>query len=472
MASVSEKPLYSPLGPSEIRLLTLYPGKAGDVIRGSLKHATLEIREKRTVVNTHWLEDNRVRNIVRKLRQRCLEPAKPVYDALSYCWGQEGNYDYIELNGHKVAVRRNLWCALEHFRYRALKTRRLWIDALCINQDDTVERSAQVPMMGSIYNLASKVLIWLGEATTDSDAAIRAFGHFYRIWRDDSKRDKFLSEHGEKCVSLMERPYWSRLWIIQEVCFASELEAHCGSESTSWKMLCHFWEDAVNGETAIRGTCLTPNLVHILDLKYRVDISLFQLLYVSRVVECSDPRDKIYGLIGLMDSKKQRPVPHDTFNYSKILQKQPEALPIVNYSKSLRQIYCDFMRWYFLSAGCDPDDILHVSRYLQEVLGNPFLQPSSFTFPQLDFWGLPVKQISCSVHGYDVVDNLGPLMIGEYSTINDRIKWTRSRDIVEDVSKIAFDEENSPRLKQVRPIVQFKMAEDVDDHSLQLDHTR
>ena len=128
--------------------------------------------------------------------------------------------------------------------------RTLWIDALCINQDDLVERSAQVSIMGSIYSNTSKVLIWLGEESANSQAAFEAMKDFVRgMGRNDHK----LTSWKEKWRSfeyLCQRPYWGRLWIIQEVCLASSLRVHCGSDAMGWDDFLQFWKEGLTWYSA------------------------------------------------------------------------------------------------------------------------------------------------------------------------------------------------------------------------------
>ncbi|KAH8900958.1 hypothetical protein GQ53DRAFT_611188, partial [Thozetella sp. PMI_491] len=89
--------------------------------------------------------------------------SQPVrYEALSYCWGDLGSDSTIECNGKALGIRRNLEEALRHLRHRD-KPRLLWIDAICINQDDRAEKADQVPLMRNIYSRAERTLVWLGQ---------------------------------------------------------------------------------------------------------------------------------------------------------------------------------------------------------------------------------------------------------------------------------------------------------------------
>ena len=89
--------------------------------------------------------------------------ANPQYEALSYAWGAdpERAFRLISMNGADVKVSRNLFSALIHLRSRT-QPRVLWIDALCINQNDTDEKNKQIPLMLFIYSRAKGVLVWLG----------------------------------------------------------------------------------------------------------------------------------------------------------------------------------------------------------------------------------------------------------------------------------------------------------------------
>ena len=79
------------------------------------------------------------------------------YEALSYTWGSAANLSEISVNGHAFLATENLFAALTRFR-DATKSRSLWIDAICINQSSTEERSQQVRLMTEIYSKADQVL--------------------------------------------------------------------------------------------------------------------------------------------------------------------------------------------------------------------------------------------------------------------------------------------------------------------------
>ena len=138
----------------DFRLLTLKPGKKHESLCVTLWHASLD------------------------------QP--PPYEALSYVWGnpfvEEGDSAeankfkrslVIPLNDCLFPVGENLYSALQHLR-NEIKPRTLWVDAICINQDDLFERGRQVRIMSQIYAKSSSVLAWLGVADEDSDITMRA----------------------------------------------------------------------------------------------------------------------------------------------------------------------------------------------------------------------------------------------------------------------------------------------------------
>ena len=113
-----------------------------------------------------------------------LSDPKPEYEAISYCWGEVDGYETIRLNGVPFDVPGSAAKALRQFRTRKTKIfhymckesayeRRLWIDALCINQTDVAERSSQVSMMGDVYSGCVRCLVWLGDADDNTKSALR-----------------------------------------------------------------------------------------------------------------------------------------------------------------------------------------------------------------------------------------------------------------------------------------------------------
>ncbi|KAM0420948.1 hypothetical protein ACHAPT_011338, partial [Fusarium lateritium] len=132
--------LYQPLDlkSNQIRMLHLLPGNREDPIR--------------CVLSTALLDDS------------------PKYEALSYAWGDPLDCRPIEVDGKRKSITVNLYHALRRLRYPQ-DERRLWVDAVCINQDDHVEKSHQVSLMQKIYSSTEKAILWLGEFSDGPTAA-------------------------------------------------------------------------------------------------------------------------------------------------------------------------------------------------------------------------------------------------------------------------------------------------------------
>ena len=138
---------YSPLNESlnEIRLLELHPGDFSADLHVSIRKASL-ISEAPPI------------------HEALLMEGPPIYEALSYVWGTTENPVEIKVGpsgSETLAITQNLAIALPYLRHEK-HFRTLWIDALCINQQNLHERSSQVKMMGDIYRLADRVVVWLG----------------------------------------------------------------------------------------------------------------------------------------------------------------------------------------------------------------------------------------------------------------------------------------------------------------------
>ncbi|KAG6365950.1 hypothetical protein INS49_000126 [Diaporthe citri] len=170
---------------------------------------------------------------------RCVTEVHPVdrappYTALSYTWGLEEPRQEIELDGQLFMVRPNLHNFLRRIRHDK-STCVIWIDAICIDQENPVEKGHQVAMMGDIYRSARDVQVWLGEAADNSDQAmdllleIEGSGRTMDEQRNNIVREVYRQRVGKPLLKLYTRPYWQRVWILQEVFLAKDIRIICGS---------------------------------------------------------------------------------------------------------------------------------------------------------------------------------------------------------------------------------------------------
>lgn len=170
----------------------------------------------------------------RRVLQRRIE-----YEALSWCWG-DGEDLYairIERNGDvfKRKIRMELALALRYLRYPD-KKRTIWVDSICIDQDNHSERNHQVQMMSRIYTRADRVCVWLGTADNDTDAAIDFIKKEVLELKnfDTVCSDKKYATKWRALMILMQRPWFSRRWMIQEISLAQTATIHCGPATIDW----------------------------------------------------------------------------------------------------------------------------------------------------------------------------------------------------------------------------------------------
>ncbi|KAL2694762.1 hypothetical protein Neosp_001349 [[Neocosmospora] mangrovei] len=150
-------------------------------------------------------------------------PALPKYEALSYVRGSPEPVCAITVNNHQVMINSNLHDALKYLR-RAETSRILWVDQICINQQDAIEKSHQVARMGDIYRKATDVVIFLGPPTAPLTFFMDALANKRLI----DLQDEALNEPGsilqlavEAICAFCSNPWWTRLWVQQEFYLAS-----------------------------------------------------------------------------------------------------------------------------------------------------------------------------------------------------------------------------------------------------------
>ncbi|EUC47207.1 hypothetical protein COCMIDRAFT_52629, partial [Bipolaris oryzae ATCC 44560] len=153
-----------------------------------------------------------------RLRSHQLNSAPP-YEALSYTWGDEESTCRISLDGLPFDIRPNLRNALRRLR-QSSSTRTIWIDAICINQNNKDEKSIQVPLMRNIYTRAERVIAWLGEEMVDSAVALNFIPDLTDIAKSDTESNWLLHIEDDRFLRrmislahLFSLPWWQRIWI-------------------------------------------------------------------------------------------------------------------------------------------------------------------------------------------------------------------------------------------------------------------
>lgn len=158
------------------------------------------------------------------------------YAALSYTWGTAAPSIPIQLHGRVTLVSENLYLALLHLRKRGATL--IWVDALCINQEGLAERARQVSHMEEMYRRASLVWVWLGDNDEFSELA---FDELHGLaqhldWDGAVPKEYLVQELGRhpqrwRAISeLLYRPWFRRMWIIQEILSARWAMMMCGKD--------------------------------------------------------------------------------------------------------------------------------------------------------------------------------------------------------------------------------------------------
>lgn len=253
---------------NDIRLLKFRPGKLGDIIWADLE--TVSARAGR-----HY------------------------YDAISYTWADE-NGDAtkccsirIGSPGLPLPITRNCDSVLRRVHKY---TDRVWIDAVCIDQDNIRERGHQVDLMPRIYKSAVRTFAYVGEASEGSDLVLRNLAK--GIWTAPHLLDPFFA-----------RPYFSRVWVVQEVALSKSIAVVCGDTAVEWTGL-------MQGEYLRQIYTSSyyetfPTLFRLGRQHYLGVATLQDALSLGRSCNASDPRDKVFGLLGIVSEESRLPA-----NYS------------------------------------------------------------------------------------------------------------------------------------------------------------
>lgn len=263
--------------------------------------------------------------------------SNPEFEALSYTWKDDpiqttSSWETITCDGREMAITDGLGNAL-----RRLSTIKrdvpIWIDAICINQENTTERSNQVNMMERIYSAARTVVIWLGPTLTPKTWYFSGPQVSIQLMEDLPRLDASSSDNpldfrrtagalkgfGVSLVDLIAladffgRPWFSRVWTIQELLLANEIVVYWGPFEIEWKTLYNtalvvsifFQYTEVSG--VIRRAdqkWIDGARMHVLLKRLDQPLSKEPLDYyfdLSRSHAATDPRDKVFALLGLAE---------------------------------------------------------------------------------------------------------------------------------------------------------------------------
>ncbi|KAG4430662.1 hypothetical protein IFR05_013859 [Cadophora sp. M221] len=247
-----------------------------------------------------------------------------------------------------MSVNPALHIALSHLRH-STEPRILWVDAVCINQEDLKEREEQVTQMRLVYSCARRVLAWLGEEYENSDAAMSLLENIDLVdlkkLQDSSGGDASPKRvDWDALFALLRRPWWSRVWIIQEVTVGeSEPLVGCGNHWVSWSQFVKV--DELFEQLEMVGADIVKEMDNpISRLRYiRAGIhgqlktswkNLFLLLRATHECQATDARDKVFALLGLGSDENQHAI-HPDYTSSVVDVYTKVAKHLINLEDSL-----------------------------------------------------------------------------------------------------------------------------------------
>lgn len=291
----------------------------------------------------------------------------PPYKAISYAWGDPVNTEIVwviqdDRQGWlKIPI--NLSHAL-HVLQHNTEDIFVWADSICINQKDNRDKTQQLSRIPDIYGMAEQVILWLG---VEKDDSIQA----HKILHGLTHSELQLSHDTDltSIVSLFDRDYWSRLWVVQEILHAKNIVVQCGISRLSWndytsasRLFQSERDTLAKIPTLVHGSSDFTRLItsqhrlsslqilvhhgpasisHIQNARelYSDDpensyIYFLHLLRVSRTKLASDPKDRVYGILGILPDKIR-------------------AELRVNYLLPVREIYVDVVEILFRSGNLD-----------------------------------------------------------------------------------------------------------------------
>jgi hypothetical protein len=265
---------------------------------------------------------------------------RPEFIALSYAWGDNTKNKIMLLDGKQMKITTSLDVALRHLRSsqgqgRDFGFRRIWVDALSINQQDELEKTWQVQQMSRIFKAAEYTLVWLGTEADASEMAMRtvrslgasAKAAFEPMEIPTLDHFRHLSQapdgFGLALHALLQRTWWKRIWVVQEFAVAKDVVFLCGNTTVGWEFFAgaldmigkymrvimekegtlgaNEYRKFMGNLSLITGALRLFQIRFVLQDDWRV-FSMWELLALKRFgMQASDYRDIIYALTGIAE---------------------------------------------------------------------------------------------------------------------------------------------------------------------------
>ncbi|KAJ9609908.1 hypothetical protein H2200_006237 [Cladophialophora chaetospira] len=288
------------------------------------------------------------------------------YEAVSYSWGQLPLEYSISCSGEGFSVNRAVFQALQRLRYED-KPRYLWIDAICINQLDPDEKSSQIRTMFSIFRKAFRVIVWLGELQEPRPGKLLVdFLQFKRAADDESNCIACQYELYTAAVALTKHPFFSRVWVRQEVFAAREIIVQLSDKTVGWTEIRELPQRVSKLASALRDRISTDTFPDVMwpgNLQQATDeelalsdtadhgrrlfngmspynkVDLTRVLLCNSGFEATDPRDFVYGAIGMSN------VDLEHVDGLRLVQKELRNTLPIDYKRTVSEVFQDVTKY-------------------------------------------------------------------------------------------------------------------------------
>lgn len=275
-----------------------------------------------------------------KLQTVNLDAPNLEFDALSYTWGSQKETHPIVCNGQVLHVHHNLYSALPFLaqRGKGKSSGMIWVDAVCINQTDDVEKIVQIKLMNSLYRRAKQVYVWLGCGTPEEQAQMpNAIALLPQIIEEGKRRESLPTSWKTEEVApplrnldpnlwnaimyLLRNPWYFRVWIVQEAALAADVTFLTGAHEVDAEILktaieydkMASWKATDSNGDPVRFTTSSMDnstVFWIRELVAERDTSHLKLntpglllrviLLMTRHHACYLPQDRVLGMLGLV----------------------------------------------------------------------------------------------------------------------------------------------------------------------------
>jgi hypothetical protein len=271
-----------------------------------------------------------------ELKHCLIEDAEP-YECISYTWGSGLQTRNIEIDGKSVPVSQTVYDILCE-RRSLVQDRFIWIDSICIDQQNLDEKGEQVPLMTEIYSRASRVVVHLG-APFDPDKSLQVTALIRKLalfpgavaseLRGIASNAMFRNYDGtpewNALLEFLSHPFFSRVWVVQEIAVASDLAVVVGNNYTPWGLMTAAIRN-VSGSGLIKYTSRhglhdrspLENATHFRRMTAMRNTlcdggvpRLARVLSTFHTFDATNPRDKVFALKGISDAKDDDDLPVD-----------------------------------------------------------------------------------------------------------------------------------------------------------------